>query len=207
MQSNKKIADTSKTTVKEAILNHESNIQALYSGNSGTEFPKDPVAGTRCYREDTQTEYIYNGSEWIPYAPSKDIPTKLSQLADDIHVVTKGEDASVESLYITGETSVPTPNEGNNSKAIANTEFVQNTIAKVVDSAPETLNTLNELATALGNDPNFATTISKLIGEKESKTDANVAHTILQNSIDEINKKIEGKLVLTSVTDGVLSVE
>lgn len=100
-------------------------------------------------------------------------------------------DGHYETLSVSGETSVPTPNEGNNSKTIANTEFVQKTVAGVVDSAPETLNTLNELATALGNDPNFATSVSKMIGEKESKSDANIAHTMLEKSIEDTNKKIE----------------
>ena len=78
---------------------------------------------------------------------------------------------------------MPTANSGNKSKTIANTEFVQNTIASLVDSAPETLNTLNELAKALNNDPNFATTITNMIGEKESKTDANVEYEALRQSI------------------------
>jgi len=38
--------------------------------------------------------------------------------------------------------------------------YVDSKIASMVDSAPETLNTLNELAAALGDDPNFATTVS-----------------------------------------------
>lgn len=41
------------------------------------------------------------------------------------------------------------------------------TIASLVDSAPSTLNTLNELAAALGDDPNFATTIAAQIGAKQ----------------------------------------
>lgn len=41
-------------------------------------------------------------------------------------------------------------------------------IAAVVNSAPSTLDTLNELANALGNDPNFATTTANLIGTKLS---------------------------------------
>nr|DAE40607.1 MAG TPA: hypothetical protein [Caudoviricetes sp.] len=65
MQSNTKLTDTSKTTVKEAIVNHENNIQALYSGNSGTSFPSDAVAGTHCYRTDESQEYIYDGSKWV----------------------------------------------------------------------------------------------------------------------------------------------
>ena len=43
--------------------------------------------------------------------------------------------------------------------------------ASVVDSAPETLNTLNELAAALGDDPNFATTVATQIGNKVDKVD------------------------------------
>ena len=88
------------------------------------------------------------------------------------------------SLMATGETSVPTANAGNKSKTIANTEYVQNSIASLVDSAPDTLNTLNELAKALNNDPSFATTITNLIAEKESKSDAGVAHTELSQKID-----------------------
>ena len=88
------------------------------------------------------------------------------------------------SLMATGETSVPTANAGNKSKTIANTEFVQESIASLVDSAPDTLNTLNELAKALNNDPSFATTITNLIADKESKSDAGVAHTELSQKID-----------------------
>ena len=91
---------------------------------------------------------------------------------------------TTKALTVTGETVVPTANAGNKSNTIANTEFVQNTIANLVDSAPETLNTLNELAKALNNDPNFATTITNLIAEKESKQDAGVAHTELTQKID-----------------------
>lgn len=47
-------------------------------------------------------------------------------------------------------------------------EYADQAAANIVDSAPETLNTLNELAEALGNDPNFATTITTLIGTKET---------------------------------------
>ena len=67
---------------------------------------------------------------------------------------------------MTGVTSVPTANQGNSSKAIANTEFVARSLAALVNSAPETLNTLDELAKALGNDPNFAATVAASLGKK-----------------------------------------
>src|SRR5690606_14038763 len=47
--------------------------------------------------------------------------------------------------------------------------YADSKVASLVDSAPETLDTLNELATALGNDPNFATTVANQIGTKVDK--------------------------------------
>ena len=79
---------------------------------------------------------------------------------------------STTSLTVTGETSVPTANEGNSSNTIASTEFVAKSLAKMVDSAPESLNTLNELAKALGNDPNFATTVLNELGKKLNSVEA-----------------------------------
>lgn len=46
------------------------------------------------------------------------------------------------------------------------TNYTDTKIADLVASSPATLDTLNELATALGNDPNFATTIATQIGTK-----------------------------------------
>lgn len=79
---------------------------------------------------------------------------------------------STTSLTVTGETSVPTANEGNSSKAIANTEFVAKSIAALVNGAPDQLNTLNELAKALGNDSNFAATVTAELAKKLNSTEA-----------------------------------
>ena len=49
-------------------------------------------------------------------------------------------------------------------------EYTQQLIANLVNSAPAALDTLKELANALGNDPNFATTITNLIGQKAPNT-------------------------------------
>lgn len=86
-------------------------------------------------------------------------------------------------LTASGETSVPTPAITNNSKTIANTEFVHGVVSNLVNGAPTALDTLQELATALGNDPNFSTTILNKIGEKESKTDAQIEYKRLQDAI------------------------
>lgn len=44
-------------------------------------------------------------------------------------------------------------------------------VALIVDAAPSTLDTLNELAAALGDDPNFAATIAGQIGDLDERVD------------------------------------
>ncbi|EGT4441736.1 phage tail protein, partial [Cronobacter sakazakii] len=68
----------------------------------------------------------------------------------------------------TGTPKAPTPAAGNNSTQLANTAFVQAALAALAGSAPATLDTLKELADALGNDPNFsATVLNKLAGKMD----------------------------------------
>jgi len=56
------------------------------------------------------------------------------------------------------------------TSTIATRSYVDTEVANLVDSSPTTLDTLNELAAALGDDPNFATTVSNDIGTKVDKT-------------------------------------
>ena len=68
----------------------------------------------------------------------------------------------------------------NGGVGLATEEYVNNAIANLVDSSPETLNTLNELSAALGDDPNFATTVTNQIAEKANKNE--VATNIVNGS-------------------------
>lgn len=67
----------------------------------------------------------------------------------------------------TGTPKAPTAAAGNNSTQLANTAFVQAAIAGLVGSSPAALDTLNELAAALGNDPNFAVTMTNALANKQ----------------------------------------
>ena len=74
------------------------------------------------------------------------------------------------------------------TEGLATETYVNTKVAGIVNSAPETLDTLQELASALGNDPNFATTIATEIGKKANSADlATVAKTGSYN--DLINKR------------------
>lgn len=67
--------------------------------------------------------------------------------------------ANLASPVLTGVPKAPTPAALTNTDQIATTAFVQALFTALVGAAPETLNQINEIAAALGNDPNFSTTI------------------------------------------------
>lgn len=73
---------------------------------------------------------------------------------------------------------------------LATEDYVDQKVADLVDSSPETLNTLNELAAALGDDPNFATTIAEEIGKRVEKVDGKGLST--NDFTDEYKEKIDG---------------
>ena len=147
------------------------------------------VSFYRLATEETADATItYNFGDW------KSIDTRYLKLTGG---TVTGQTTFSGKFIASGETSVPTPSTENNSKTIANTEFVHGVVSDLVNGAPDALDTLQELAKALGNDPNFSTTVLNQIGEKENKTDAQIEHEKLQNAIDLC---LEGKDVLKGGT-------
>jgi len=76
--------------------------------------------------------------------------------------------APILSPSFTGNPTVPTQTLGNNTTRIANTAFVQAAIAALINSAPGALDTLDELAAAFGDDPNFAATMTTALAGKQA---------------------------------------
>lgn len=105
-----------------------------------------------------------------------EVPTKVSDLTNDSGFIAdvsgKADKATTLSGY--GITDAYTKSQ------------VDKKVSDLVNSAPETLDTLNELANALGNDPNFATTVATQIGTKAN--DANVVHKSGDETIAGIKK-------------------
>ncbi|HCN2394144.1 TPA: phage tail protein [Escherichia coli] len=94
--------------------------------------------------------------------------------------------APLNSPALTGTPTTPTAAQGTNSTQIASTAFVMAAIAALVDSSPDALNTLNELAAALGNDPNFATTMTNALAGKQPKDATLTALAELATSADKL---------------------
>ena len=81
--------------------------------------------------------------------------------------------ADIASPTFTGTPAAPTAGAGTNTTQLATTAFVTTAVASVIDSAPGALDTLNELAAALGDDANFATTITNSIAAVQADVDQN----------------------------------
>ena len=95
-----------------------------------------------------------------------------ANIADDQVTTAKIADDQITSalvaddLALGGNPTTTTQSAGNNTTRIATTAFVTTAVANIVDSAPSALDTLNELAAALGDDANFSTTVTNSIAGK-----------------------------------------
>ena len=144
------------------------------------------------------------------------IPSKVSQLSNDAGYITIDDvDTSKDHLHnnmdVLNNITASKVNEWNNKSTfsgnyndltnkptipsvagLATETYVNNKVASLVSNAPETLDTLNELAQALGDDPNFATTVSNRIGEK---ADTSYVNTELAKKADSssVNTALKAK--------------
>ena len=95
-----------------------------------------------------------------------DNTSDLSKPISDATQIALNLKAPLASPEFSGIPTAPTADPSNNTIQIATTAFVHKAISDLVDTSPVALNTLNELAAALGDDANFATTVTNSISEK-----------------------------------------
>ena len=110
--------------------------------------------------------------------------------------------ADKHSPNFTGTPTAVTADNETDSTQLATTEFCQNLIRRLVGSAPETLNTLVELATAINNDPTFAQTIIQVLDGKLNKTDAANTYLGKNATAASASKVIGGTITLSGSVTG-----
>jgi len=104
----------------------------------------------------------------LPDNDATRIATSTGTTVDAALLGLQSSKAPLASPAFTGNPTAPTQSAADNSTRLANTAFVKGAIAALVDTAPGTLDTLNELAEALGDDPNFAATMTAALAGKVS---------------------------------------
>jgi hypothetical protein len=121
-------------------------------------------------------------------------------VSDDSHNHIIGNIDGLQSLLDSKET--PTGAQAKADAALANANTYTDTkISQVVGSSPEALDTLYELAQALGNDPNFATTVMIEIGTKETPEGAQAKVNAHANRTDNPHGVTKSQVGLGSVSD------
>jgi hypothetical protein len=162
--------------------------------NASAAIDKTKISGTAITAADTGTVTstmisdgtIVNGDinssaaiDWTKIAPSSTVSaTELGYLdgvtsAIQTQMDTKLATATAASTYaplvspaLTGIPTAPTAAANTNTTQVATTAYVQTEIADLIASAPGALDTLDELAAALGDDANFATTVTNGLATK-----------------------------------------
>lgn len=123
---------------------------------------------------------VMGGPDGIDNRQAKELGARTNWLKDQVDTVNQDRTgyAPKASPEFTGIPTAPTANSGTNSTQIATTAFVKNAIAALVGSAPEALDTLEELARALAGDANLKSTLLAEIGKKANATDFNALHDL-----------------------------
>ena len=91
------------------------------------------------------------------------------------------------SVSLANGVTATTQGQSDNSTKVATTSYVRSAVANVVDSAPATLDTLNELAAALGDDANYATTTANSIGTKLPKSGGQMTGNITMSGSQTVD--------------------
>ena len=147
------------------------------STNDYTTTEKDKLAAIEDGANKTVVDTALNSTSINP-VQNKVINTKINSMQSDIDSKvpsTRTVNGKALSANITLSASdvgaLPDTTVIPSIDGLATETYVDNKVAGIVDSAPATLDTLNELAAALGDDPNFATTVATQIGTKVDKVD------------------------------------
>ncbi len=148
------------------------NTSVIWADTSVTGVGVVPVGGTtgQVLSKGSNTSY---DAVWANVVSSSDLALKANIASPTFTgTVTIPAGASISGFAplanaaLTGVPTAPTANAATNTTQIATTAFVRTEVANLVASAPVTLDTLDELAAALGDDANFATTTATAIGLK-----------------------------------------
>ncbi|WP_018609439.1 pyocin knob domain-containing protein [Uliginosibacterium gangwonense] len=140
--------------------------------NNETNLTESPTWEAGVYEFQT-TDPVQGGPDGLDNKPTRQLANRTQFLRALCEALANTK-APLESPALTGQPTAPTAEANSHDEQVANTAFVQTAIAAAVSSAiaslvnnsPAALDTLNELATALGNDPNFATTITNALAAK-----------------------------------------
>lgn len=129
-------------------------------------------------------------SKGFPYPSGSDVPnvpSDIQSLATSIDTFLDNK-ANLASPTFTGTPAAPTANAGTNTTQIATTAFVNTAITNLINGAPGALDTLDELAQALGDDSNFATTVTNSLSGKLNTSGGTISGNLVVSGTIDANE-------------------
>ncbi len=182
------IEDGATNTADPAITTN-GTLPSLASGISAAEVRSLIGAGVSSF-DGTWTSLSGKPTTFTPSAHTHDIG-EINGLQVELD-----RKAPLASPALTGTPTVPTAPAGTNTTQIASTAFVSTAVANLVDAAPGALDTLNELAAAIGDDSNFAGTIAGQIGDKLNSADYTAADVLAKiKTVDGAGSGLDADLL------------
>ncbi len=164
---------TVKAAVSGANLNHD---QFTASGSAAFTLSIAPINenNTQVFIDGVyqqKTDYVVSGTTLtFDTAPASGAIVEVMTFTQtEVNVPATGSVVAasiVNDVNLNGNPTTTTQSAGNNTTRIATTSFVETALSNLIDSAPNTMNTLNEIAAALGDDPTFTTTVNNAIALK-----------------------------------------
>lgn len=161
------------SAIAESLAKAESAVQPNAAALTGTPTAPTANSGTDTTQIATTAFVRAEIADLVDGAPS--ILDTLSELSAALGadanfaattVTALGLKANASNAALTGTPTAPTASVGANTTQIATTAFVRGEVTALVAGAPSNLDTLDELAAALGDDPNFATTMTSALAAK-----------------------------------------
>ena len=125
---------------------------------------------------------LADGTEFTAADHTKLDGIETAATADQTNAEIKTAVEAGSDIALGGNPTTTTQSQGNNSTRLATTAYTDVAIAALADSAPSTLNTLNELAAALGDDAAFSTTVTNSIATKLPLSGGAMTGAITTNS-------------------------
>ena len=194
------IANVNTTATNIASVNNFANVYRIASSDPGSNNDEGDL-----YFNTTSNELrVYNGSTWQGGVTATGNLAGLgantftgNQTVNANILVTGTVDGKdISALGITGTTldngvTATTQSAGDNSTKVATTAFVGTAITNLVDSSPSALNTLNELAAAMGDDANFSTTVTNSLATKAPLASPTFTGTVTAGTITGTNLQLD----------------
>ena len=151
------IAETANTALTMDVSTNLSTIAATVNSNNNSTVIAD--LSSNLASEITRATSVDGANAILIGDVSSNLASSIVTINNSIS--TK---ANLDSATLTGIPTAPTASSTTDNAQLATTAFVQTRIGEILDNAPVALDTLNELAAALGDDSNFSATISTQLG-------------------------------------------